>query len=126
MMFILIVLVRPHREGQSGPLPPSCSEPPRRRQLPEKEQRAVPRPCFPLSLGGESQDRTQELSECGWPRFCPLISHGTSGHFIYFSEPYSFLLKIGIIGGTTFIGLLWGLNRIRQIWGLAQSLAHRK
>lgn len=113
MMFILIVLVRPHREGQSGPLPPSCSEPPRRRQLPEKEQRAVPRPCFPLSLGGESQDRTQELSECGWPRFCPLISHGTSGHFIYFSEP-------------TFIGLLWGLNRIRQIWGLAQSLAHRK
>lgn len=51
----------------------------------------------------------------------PAMRHW--GHSFTFSEPHSFLFNMGITEGPTFLGLLWGLNRLMHAWGLAQSLA---
>lgn len=51
MMFIVIVLVHPRREGRGSPLPPSCPDPAQRRQ-PRKgavgSYRAMPEPPSPF------------------------------------------------------------------------------
>lgn len=60
MMFILIVLVRPHREGRSGPLPPSCLDSAEKAGSERLHGEPEGRARAPLPQGGECQGRARE------------------------------------------------------------------
>lgn len=131
MMFILIVLVRPRREGRSGPLPPSCLDSAQRRQALKgstESPRAGPEPrCH--REGNVRAGPGSEQIRTAWvltPGLCPYDSNVMPGQLVQPLWTYSFLLKMVIKEAPFLIGLVWGLNRKMKIWGLALSLALRK